>query len=184
MQDKDHLAEELNKSNKTIQDLNDQLVLLKTQLSAMHLQQKSSSDKKSIDNDINISNENFINALNKQIARLKSDNKKLETQNKKLSEEKANNLQAIKNLEQEIMNLQSNQDMNKVEENINMNSQMNTMIQQYKNQINELTNQLNMLHNENMSLQQNQRSMMSSNMDSRGYPRSVANNDPLNPNQL
>ena len=58
------------------------------------------------------------------------------------------------------------------------------MIQQYKNQINELTSQLNMLHNENMSLQQNQRSMLSSNMDSRGYPRSAVNDNSLNPNQL
>ena len=41
-----------------------------------------------------------------------------------------------------------------------------------------------MLHNENMSLQQNQRSILSSNMDSRGYPRSAINDTSLQPNQL
>ena len=78
MQDKDYLIEELKKSKKSNQDLNDQLTRLKAQLSAMHIQQKSINNKKSVENDINISNENFINALNKQIARLKSDNKNLE----------------------------------------------------------------------------------------------------------
>ena len=46
MQDKDYLVEELNKSNKINQDLNDQLIRLKAQLSAMHIQQKSINDKK------------------------------------------------------------------------------------------------------------------------------------------
>ena len=64
--------------------------------------------KKNEDNDINISNENFINALNKQIARLKSDNKNLEFKNKKLNEENKNNLNEIRNLEQKIINMQSN----------------------------------------------------------------------------
>ena len=157
---------------------------LKAQLSAMHIQQKSLSDKKNVDNDINISNENFINALNKQIARLKSENNNLEIQNKKLNEEKINNLQSIRNLEQEVINMQSTQEINQLDDNINMNSQMNNMIQQYKKQINDLTSQLNILHNENMSLQQNQRSLMSSNMDSRGHPRSEVNDTYLQPNQL
>ena len=79
MQDKDYLNEELNKSQKMNQDLNEQLLRLKAQLSAAHLHKKSmeDKDKKNLENDINISNENFINALNKQIARLKSDNKNL-----------------------------------------------------------------------------------------------------------
>ena len=143
-------------------------------------------DKKSLENDINISNENFINALNKQIARLKSDNKNLELKNKQLSEEKINNLQAIKNLENEVINMQSNRDMNKVEQNINMNYQMNNLLQDYQNQINELTNQVNFLQSENMSLQQNQRSLLSSKMDSREYPRSDMGGDDnsLKPNQL
>ena len=94
------------------------------------------------------------------------------------------NLQTIKYLEQEIMCMKTNNEMNRTDENINMNNQMKNMIQQYKNQINELTSQLNMLHNENMSLQQNQRSMLSSNMDSRGYPRSAANDTSLQQNQL
>ena len=146
----------------------------------MHIQQKNLTEKKNSDIDINISNENFINALNKQIARLKSDNKNLERQNKKLTEEKEGNIQAIRNLEQKLMNIQSNEDMNRIDNNINMNNK----IQEYKNQINELTSQLNILHNENMSLQQNQRSILSSNMDSRGYPRSEVNNTSLQPNQL
>jgi chromosome segregation ATPase len=188
MQDKDYLNEELNKSQKINQDLNDQLLRLKAQLSAAHLQKKNlqDKDKKSLENDINISNENFINALNKQIARLKSDNKNLEIKNKKLSEEKINNLQAIKNLENEVLNMKSSQDMGKVEQNINMNYQMNNLIQDYENQINELTNQVNFLQSENMSLQQNHRSLMSSKMDSREYPRSDIGGDdnPLKPNQL
>ena len=47
-----------------------------------------------------------------------------------------------------------------------------------------MTNQLNELHNENMSLQQNQRSLISSNMDSRGHPRTVVNDTYLQQNQL
>ena len=139
-----------------------------------------------MENDINISNENFINALNKQIARLKSDNKNLELKNKQLSEEKINNLQAIKNLENEVINMQSNRDMNKVDQNINMNSQMNNLLQDYQNQINELTNQVNFLQSENMSLQQNQRSLLSSKIDDREYPRSDMGGDDnsLKPNQL
>ena len=143
-------------------------------------------DKKNLENDINISNENFINALNKQIARLKSDNKNLESKNKQLNEEKMNNLQAIKNLENELFNIQSNRDMGKVDQNINMNFQMNNLIQDYENQINDLTNQVNYLQTENMSLQQNQRSLLSSKMDSREYPRSDVGGEDnsLKPNQL
>ena len=60
IQDKDYLVEELNKSNKINQDLNDQLIRLKAQLSAMHIQQKSLNDKKNEDNDINISNDVLV----------------------------------------------------------------------------------------------------------------------------
>ena len=139
-----------------------------------------------MENDINISNENFINALNKQIARLKSDNKNLEVKNRKLTEEKMLNFQSIRNLENEVMNMQSNRDMAKTEQNLGMNYQMNNLIQEYENQINDLTNQVNLLHSENMSLQQNQRSLLSSKIDTKEYPRSEIDGEdnPLKSNQL
>ena len=111
--------------------------------------------------------------MNKQIERLKIDNKNLELKNKQLSEEKINNLQAIKKLEHDIINIKSEQQINNVDD-INMNN----VIIQYKNQINELTSQLNNLQSENMSLQQNRRSLTSSQMEnSREYPKSVGGND-------
>ena len=76
--------------------------------------------------------------------------------------------------------------MAKTEQNLGMNYQMNNLIQEYENQINDLTNQVNLLHSENISLQQNQRSLLSSKIDDREYPRSdfCGDDNSLKPNQL
>ena len=46
IQDKDYLVEKLNKSNKINLDLNGQLIRLKSQLNAIHIQLKSINVKK------------------------------------------------------------------------------------------------------------------------------------------
>ena len=184
IQDKDYLVNQLEKSEKKNQELSEQVARYKAQITALNLQNKSIPQN--IDQSVNISDKNFINALNKQIARLQSDKKNLENQNKILGDEKVKNIETIQSLQMELGNIKNSQEIKNVEGNIMMNSDMSGMIQQYKSQIMDLTNKLNDLHNENVLLQ-NQRNMMASNSnDNSRYPRSVANNydSELRANQL
>ena len=106
MKEKDSLINQLENAQKYNDKLSDELALTKAQIETLTQNQMSYQQNSKIDNDININNQTYINALNKQIARLQMEKKNLI---EKLNQNKNQNLEEIISLER-----QKNLDSNKV----------------------------------------------------------------------
>ena len=181
MKEKDSLINQLENAQKYNDKLSDELALTKAQIETLTQNQMSYQQNSKIDNDININNQTYINALNKQIARLQMEKKNLieklnQNQNQNLEEIIANERQKNFDSNKIIQQLQDelNQKMNFEGDNANV-------LKELQNENNELKSQINLLKNENMILQ-SQKNLVGSN-DSQTFPRSL-NNTLLRNNQF
>ena len=75
MKEKDSLINQLENAQKYNDKLSDELARTKAQIETLTQNQMSYQQNSKIDNDININNQTYINALNKQIARLQMEKK-------------------------------------------------------------------------------------------------------------